>query len=157
MAGRPNRRPRQIGRRLGRLTRGKTEMLVQQCRLTPLEVMLANMRFFYEEAALLAGDVAQLLEDRDAEPTLISEVYQKFLSSKMDAQRCAVDAAPWFHRRRVAVQIKVFEPEQMDNDDLARVIAAFVPEADLAEALHGAGEAEDGERIYPGDEQAAAE
>lgn len=71
--------------------------------ITPAEVMLDNMRFYFEKADVLQTAIVQKVS---AKGSLKGEDAMKLLSEfmelgefRMKAQSCAVDAAPYFHSR----------------------------------------------------------
>lgn len=69
--------------------------------ITPLEVMLDNMRFFYGEA----GKLAQTLVMPDAENREgAAEALKTIMGARQAAQECAKDAAPYMHPRLATIE-----------------------------------------------------
>jgi hypothetical protein len=91
------------GRRKGSLNR-RTKALraiaaeALESGVTPLEVMLENMRFFHAEAEELLARVTSGLEDDERSGDLL-QLLAKLRHFRLEAQRCAVDAAPYLHPR----------------------------------------------------------
>ena len=81
--------------------------------LTPLEMMLANMRHFHPEAVAAEASVLALGEQlaaigaesdpQEAFPLLLAEV-KKAAGLRLHAQACARDAAPYVHARIAPVE-----------------------------------------------------
>lgn len=82
--------------------------------VTPLQVMIANMRFAHQEAETLlakvaAGDkevLAQIALEAgspDGEPAVLTAI-RKALKLREAAQLCARDAAPYVHPRLTSVE-----------------------------------------------------
>jgi hypothetical protein len=63
--------------------------------ITPLEVMLNNMRFYVDEADKL---LAKILLGKKSTPELVKAL-KDLISFRSQAQSCAVDAAPYVHSR----------------------------------------------------------
>lgn len=89
--------------------------------ITPIEVMLDNMRFYYEKAdVLLTAIVAGVKgEGKSKKPPMeLLEMMKEMGSFRDKAQACAVDAGPYVHPRLSAthadvnVNVKVEEAEQ---------------------------------------------
>ena len=98
-AGRPR-------RGINARTREITDRAVEQG-ITPLEVMLDNMRFHHQGAAevlnkLFEGDRphAEADEGEDPERLAIIEGIKNVLGLRKEAQACAKDAAPYCHSRQ---------------------------------------------------------
>lgn len=77
--------------------------------ITPAEVMLDNMRFYFEKADVLQ---VAILDKVTTKGVLKGEVAMQMLTDfkelgefRMKAQSCAVDAAPYFHARLSATQV----------------------------------------------------
>lgn len=73
--------------------------------ITPLEVMLENMRFYHEKADVLQTAVVakvskKKLSDEEAMKLLLE--FQDMGANRLKAQACAVDAAPYCHPRSSA-------------------------------------------------------
>jgi hypothetical protein len=61
--------------------------------ITPLEVMLDNMRFYYSEADDLLAKIVT-----NEKPTIqLLEALNTLRSFRAEAEKCAVDAAPYMH------------------------------------------------------------
>src|SRR6185436_4199728 len=84
------------GRPKGATTRWTQEIAAKEFeKVTPLEVMLANMRFAHERAE----EVAKVVAGGSADPDTLKEL----LRLRQMAQDCAKDAAPYMHPRLNAV------------------------------------------------------
>jgi hypothetical protein len=84
------------GRPKGATTRRTQEIAAKEFeKVTPLEVMLANMRFAHERAE----EVAKVVAGGSADPDTLKEL----LRLRQMAQDCAKDAAPYMHPRLNAV------------------------------------------------------
>jgi hypothetical protein len=109
---------RGAGRKAGGANKKTAEIANQAAALgiTPLEVMLANMRWFWARGDRLA------------------------------AQSAACDAAPFMHAKLVATQVTVRRPDEMSDDELLASISVAETESErIAEAARasvpdGAGE-----------------
>lgn len=105
--------------------------------LTPLEVMLDNMRFAHGEAQRLAEEV-------EAEGATIENL-KGLLDMRKIAGDCARDAAPYIHPRLQAVQhsgpdngpIQQVQRVERIIVDPANTDAAGIPPAPAAKALPG--------------------
>lgn len=103
------------GRKLSALTT-KSRAIAERATaegISPLEVMLANMRHFQQVAldaeAVLEGLTAEDFLGREVEPAeqfkaLLAEV-KKAAGLRQAAQECARDAAPYVHPRLTAVAL----------------------------------------------------
>lgn len=97
------------GRKAGSLTL-KTRKIAEQAAdagVTPLEVMLGNMRFHYAEATDLMGRLIGRAEE--AGPIEAAELKDllKFLhNTRSMAEECARDAAPYIHPRLSTIEAK---------------------------------------------------
>ena len=71
--------------------------------LTPLDIMLDNMRFYHHKAEKLLARVESMVNcsDKDAVFALA-----KFGEARMKAQQCAQEAANYVHPRLSAVAVK---------------------------------------------------
>lgn len=107
--------------------------------VTPIEVMLENMRFFHEKADVLQTAVVQKLSakkitDKDAMELL--REFQELGASRLKAQSCAVDAAPYVHPRLSAthaeVNVNIRQEEAKQAFDL---IAGAMNAADSGEII----------------------
>lgn len=84
--------------------------------ITPLEVMLDNMRFAYSEAG---GLLAKLLT-AGADPTEAFDQFKELLKYRGMAQEAAKDAAPYMHPRLASVEMNAkVTTHEASLDDLA--------------------------------------
>ncbi len=140
------------------LSRSKAEMLLRSSNLTPLDVMIANMRFHHENGAKFAAEITKHLADRNSTPDQILQAMNKFYNAINLSQSCAVDAAPYFHAKLSSIQVKTAaSPTELNNDDLIRVIAATIPEERIREALGDDWETGMGEAVPSGASREAAD
>lgn len=119
------------GRKLGAV--GKRSKMLREmgddaikAGVVPLEVMLNNMRFYHGEAGKIAMELAakiQFLKDEEVVEDVAeaidatTKLLQTLMNTRMSAQQCAVEAAPYCHSRLTAVafsgelkhQVKVIE------------------------------------------------
>lgn len=72
--------------------------------VTPLEVMLDNMRFYHEKADVLLTAILRGVSEKK-KPMELLEALKELGSFKAQAQSCAVDAAPYIHARLSASTI----------------------------------------------------
>lgn len=105
----PNPSGRPVGS-LGEKTKKLREIAAQalEAGVTPLEVMLENMRFYHQKAdvlqtAVLAKVAKVSLKSKEALELL--EEFKELGENRMKAQSCAVDAAPYVHPRLSATQV----------------------------------------------------
>lgn len=75
-----------------------------QAGITPLEVMLENMRFYHEKADVLLTAILAGIKG-SKKPMELLELLKDLGSHKDKAQSCAVDAAPYVHARLSASTI----------------------------------------------------
>jgi hypothetical protein len=82
---------------------------------TPLDVMIDNMNFWWDKAkglgTVVEEQIAKLSEIDDNEERAealaeLSKVAKSFVAARENAQRCAVDAAPYVHPRFQSISIK---------------------------------------------------
>ena len=84
------------GRPKGATTRRTQEIAAKEFeKVTPLEVMLANMRFAHERAE----EVAKVVAGGPGDP----DTFKELLRLRQMAQDCAKDAAPYMHPRLNAI------------------------------------------------------
>jgi hypothetical protein len=103
------------GRPAGSKNKKTKEMLELVARegITPLEVMIDNMRFAYEQAqmaeadAVLSSDALELIRNGDHEGAreVIARLVQQEMNYRTKAQECARDAAPYMHPRLATVTV----------------------------------------------------
>lgn len=91
------------GRHAGSLT-VRTRKIAEEAikdGMSPLEVMLENMRFAHHGAA---GCLDVLIKSHDASPIEKFNTYNEMLRLRAIAQESAKDAAPYMHPRLAAVE-----------------------------------------------------
>ncbi len=105
---------RKGGRRPGSPNVLTRRLAIRACRevgLSPLDVMLANLRHWHEQAESLEAQHA----DTDAREEVL-------FAARTRAQRCAIDAAPYCHPRVAAVRTKLESDARVEpmskGDDL---------------------------------------
>jgi hypothetical protein len=105
-----------VARRIRKI-RDMTESAIEKIRKVPLEVMLKNMDRFDREADVMYAKLNDMVDNCRPPKNAPLEVHKEFLREvkdlmakmrdcRMDAQKCAVDAAPFMHSRRAQVTIK---------------------------------------------------
>lgn len=78
----------------------------------PLDIMLDNMMFWHNQSQNIAEQIQsgiQSMKDGNASPELIKEtegLLKTFIAARENAQKCAVDAAPYVHPKLQSVAIK---------------------------------------------------
>jgi hypothetical protein len=117
--------------------RNMSEAAMKRVKKVPLETMLKNMERFDEEADGLYSKLSNLIEN--GKPSSKAprreqlEFFDKVMSlmgkmreCRLDAQRCATDAAPYMHQRLAAVQhtvsndtIKAKPESDMTDEEMA--------------------------------------
>lgn len=81
---------------------------------TPLDVMVQNMLFWHRSSQQMGEQINQLLQAVDGEtPEQLVErtrdatkIMAQFMAAQENAQKCAVDAAPYMHPRLQSIAIK---------------------------------------------------
>jgi hypothetical protein len=73
--------------------------------VTPLEVMLENVRFFHAEAEALLARITSGLDERSESSEEFLQLLSKMVSFRSEAQRCVVDCAPYLHPRLSSVAV----------------------------------------------------
>ncbi|MBR1238473.1 hypothetical protein [Bradyrhizobium sp. AUGA SZCCT0182] len=73
--------------------------------ITPLEVMLQNMRFYHSEAETILAELLKGLAEHNKTPEQLISAMKELGAFKEKAQRCAVDAAPFLHPHLSAVSV----------------------------------------------------
>jgi len=97
------------GRKPGSRNKATQEMLakVAATGMTPLQIMLDNMRHAYNNALEVEASITPKLVDGtnpdDAFDVLLAEV-EKAVGYRQIAQECAKDAAPYSHPRLAAIE-----------------------------------------------------
>ena len=107
------------GRKPGGLTLKTREIREQAVAegITPLEVMLKNMRHYDQAQEAMSAHLTKMLPEVSAmdNPELFTEFVKlvgKVLAFREKAQECAVDAAPYIHPRFASIQ---FTPPPADG------------------------------------------
>ena len=97
---------------------------------SPLDVMLRNMWFWDEAAQAMEQRVVVMMDDvqrmEDGEEktealAAVRDLVKEFLGSRENAQRCAVDCAPYIHARFQSIMFKDESKQE------ALVITATLP------------------------------
>ncbi|MEH2583595.1 hypothetical protein V1281_005490 [Nitrobacteraceae bacterium AZCC 2161] len=132
-AGRPK---GSISRRV-RAINNMTVAALSRVKKVPLETMLKNMERFDDEADGLYSKLSSMIENGKPSSKAPRKEHLEFFDKvmsligkmrecRLDAQRCATDAAPYMHQRLAAVQVSVSndtikaKPEhEMSADELA--------------------------------------
>ncbi|HEX2556991.1 MAG TPA: hypothetical protein VHK86_01595 [Nitrososphaera sp.] len=106
--------------------------------ITPIEVMLDNMRFYHEQANVLQAAVITKvsskgkLKDEDAMKLLTA--FQDMGANRMKAQACASEAAPYVHPRLTASQADVNVKVSVEEAEQAfKLVAGAMNAADSGE------------------------
>lgn len=105
------------GRKPGSQTK-KTQIIAEQARdagVTPIDVMLGNMRYYHDRAEDFDKKLEQIAEVMTPQQIAaggeqvmnVLRLVAKIGEFRMKAQECAVDAAPYVHPRLAALAIKV--------------------------------------------------
>lgn len=96
--------------------------------ITPIEVMLDNMRFFYNELRDLSEQLSKLPRPLlDSVPQL-NELLGKVLQARELAEDAAVDAAPYIHPRLATISHELLnppderDPAQLTDQQLLAII-----------------------------------
>lgn len=84
----------------------------------PLSIMLENMRFFHSEADALLAKVLVGLKKQEKTERLV-ELLASLTNSRMKAQSCAVDAAPYVHAKLSAVHVDGQVKHKHEESDAA--------------------------------------
>jgi hypothetical protein len=83
--------------------------------ITPLEVMLENMRFYHSEAEAILAELRKGLAEHNKTPEELISAMKELGSFKDKAQKCAVDAAPYLHPHLSAVSVSAQVGASRDN------------------------------------------
>ena len=117
------------GRPLGaatRLTRVRANEIIASGK-TPLDVMIGNMTFWDRQAEVFTERLQELVDDgnkqgrKDHMPIILAEL----LTARDNAQRCAVEAAPYVHAK--------LQPISSGPASAAREIILRIPEPAVGE------------------------
>lgn len=97
-----------------RMTRRKAEELCDSGR-APLDVMVDNMHFWFDQSRLLGTQLQALTQavDKNGHQIAMDEddrrefmqLAKVFLAARENAQKCAVDAAPYVHPRLQSIAL----------------------------------------------------
>lgn len=123
--GHGGRRPNQTGRPPGKAAEKKYGTVLEVLKsdemegLTPIAVMLKNMKFYHDRAESLSDKLAELADKMTPEQLAAGgkelmrmlELINKVGDFRLKSQACAADAAPYAHPRLSAIAVKV------DNGD----------------------------------------
>lgn len=102
--------------------------------ITPIEVMLDNMRFYHEKADVLLTAVVAGVRDGKKKPIELLELMKELGSFRDKAQSCAVDAAPYVHPRLSASQADVNVKVSVEEAEQAfKLVAGAMNAADSGE------------------------
>ena len=84
--------------------------------VTPLEVMIANMRFAFKEAKLLVDAVVRKVNEdsplSEEQKLVMVDDMREMMRWREIAQACARDAGPYIHPRLASVEVK---PESLTD------------------------------------------
>jgi hypothetical protein len=115
-------------------SRAVAKRVMKDSNLSPIEVMFANMIFWHRTSEHLAGKFNDLMasaKQASADGALeildkCNGLMEQFLQARENAQKCAVDAAPYCHPRLQAVKF-----EGADKDEIMEITMALAkPEAE---------------------------
>lgn len=88
------------------LTRKKANQILEDGGVSPLDVMVSNMRFFFETSEKLGRRIEKLLGTEGSDLDEVVNVLKKMTNARMQAQECAVDLAPYLHPKLASVTLK---------------------------------------------------
>lgn len=94
------------GRKRGSLTK-KTVAIANEAAargITPLEVMIENMRWWHQEAGFLIKTAEETARQGGAEPAAVLDLLRKIGSARQHAGDAARDAAPYMHPRLASIE-----------------------------------------------------
>jgi hypothetical protein len=115
------------GRKLGSATK-KTRAVANQLSengLTPLEIMIDNMRHFMVQARQAEAAIGTVGADADEACERQLAAVKQAVDYRMMAQQCAQEAAPYIHPRLSAIGMEVKHErfdEMSDEELLAEII-----------------------------------
>lgn len=110
LPSRPKRRGHPFGGRKKGSENARTRMLREvsdkalQSGLTPLDVMLDNMKFHHSESGRLLGMILKNVDSKPS-PELVRALHSLQDAREM-SQKCASEAAPYVHSRLSSVTVK---------------------------------------------------
>lgn len=103
----------------------KARELASDGGLVPLDVMVWNMRFFANEAeTILSGIMEGLAAKRIDNPVVLLDALKQFTGFRMQAQACAVDAAPYMHHRLSSI---VIDSDELPSNLVTKVTRRIIP------------------------------
>ncbi len=94
------------GRPVGSANKKTQEIVAKalQDGVTPLDVMLGNMRFAWDGCEDLLMRLNEKLQSKDSGAAETYDVFKEFMRMRQMAEECAKDAAPYVHPRLQAVE-----------------------------------------------------
>lgn len=96
--------------------------------LTPLDVMIGNMRFWALQGDNYAHKIEGLIKASDTADDQTRDearrLMNKFLAARQNAQDCAVDAAPYMHPRYQSVRV---EGEEVPQEQIIEMLIPDTP------------------------------
>ena len=98
------------GRPRGSRTRRRalSAKIAAERNIPPLDVMLQNMTYFHAQATVLTDELEKLLASGRTDlktVTRIAKLEAQISDARMKSQQCAVDAAPYVHRRMAPIKV----------------------------------------------------
>lgn len=101
---------------------------------SPLDVMVDNMLFWYRSVKQIEASLSEILVNLDPtdqdDRVEFLKLLKQFMAARENAQKCAVDAAPYVHPRLAAIQFK----GEMKHDVVAILGSMTAQEAAVAYA-----------------------
>lgn len=93
------------GRKRGSLTKKTIKIAAEAAErgITPLEVMLENMRWWHQEAGFLIKTAEETARQGGVEPAVILDLLRKIGDARHHAGEAARDAAPYMHPRLASI------------------------------------------------------
>lgn len=77
--------------------------------ISPIEVMLNNMRFWVEKTGAFEEKIMDILTNQELsieDRKDLIKVLAQFVNARQSAQSCAVDAAPYCHQKLATLTVK---------------------------------------------------
>ena len=118
-------------------TRRRTLQVCREWNISPLDVMLDNMQHWRARSANLEIQLQQLI-DSGADEQTIEQMRKSLLAAREQAQKCAVDAAPFLHPRLKGVATDSVQTEAkatfaeitggMSDEEASRTYAEMLKE-----------------------------
>lgn len=121
---------------LKKLGRKAARMLLEESEVTPLGVMMANMTFWHKQSERMAESIQELVQELGGTPLKreqldrakeLKGMLKEFLAARENAQRCAVDAAPYMHPKLQSVK---FEDDDKSKELIEVTMALTLPDQD---------------------------